>query len=82
MNNKFVAVGISIIVLLAAIVGGFAATSKSDNNNDNQKNLDVSGKWKLSYAEIARLADDKYNLFTDPSQVKITERHMNPYDAH
>lgn len=77
MQQKYIVIGVAVVLALAAIGGGIALTSNSNNDSD-LKIPDITGKWNLAYSEIANLYTKEGKPITDANNVGIVERHFNP----
>lgn len=81
MEQKYIAIGIGVIVVLASI-GVVLALVANPNDDDNDLQIpEISGKWNLSYVEIAKMSDDNEKPYTDPNQIVITDHHVNPFET-
>lgn len=81
MEQKYIVLGVAVVVIIAAVGGGFALFSNSNDNNDVGV-PDVSGKWNLAYIEIANLWDDStQKALPDADSVTIVDHNINPYES-
>lgn len=76
MNKQLVAIGISAILVVAAI-GGFAILGNSDGG-DKENDHPLEGKWSLLYTEQANMVDDDHKPIMDASLCSFESRIYNP----